>query len=381
MHSNKYGEILMFKTEMEYFQSEFDKNIILYGAETQYRNLHLDTEKLFQSIKEQKDVGSTTVCEGVSIGKASQHSLPVIIFERILFTGEHIELLSKLFSIEDNRHNEYLISAIYFIDCKFRYPVIQQLPTYTSICFKGCIFKKDIVFLDDVIGRLCFVECHFRARLSFENIKIKSMLHIQDSWFEQDSLFNLNNTHIKGVCKFAIKNTQFYGKFEARKTKIDSVGKFTNVSFFNQLQIEDLILSKYCLFEHFSFANASSKDMIIAQSKFAQTLQQNGYEQIIPYIGLITEPQTKISDDTEEREYQDALQKGWLNPKQAARFLGKSVRTLQEKRKNDQMKITKESLPFIGEGKDILYPLDALKAYLEQDWNLLKELRKKHWKK
>ena len=45
------------------------------------------------------------------------------------------------------------------------------------------------------------------------------------------------------------------------------------------------------------------------------------------------------------------------------------------------MKITKESLPFIGEGEDILYPLDALKAYLEQDWNLLKELRKKHWKK
>ena len=45
------------------------------------------------------------------------------------------------------------------------------------------------------------------------------------------------------------------------------------------------------------------------------------------------------------------------------------------------MKITKESLPFKGEGRDIIYPLDALKAYLEQDWNLLKELRKKHWKK
>ncbi len=70
-----------------------------------------------------------------------------------------------------------------------------------------------------------------------------------------------------------------------------------------------------------------------------------------------------------------------MNPKQAARFLGKSVRTLQEKRKNDQMQITKESLPFKGIGRDIVYPLDALKAYLEQDWNLLKELRKKHWKK
>jgi hypothetical protein len=79
--------------------------------------------------------------------------------------------------------------------------------------------------------------------------------------------------------------------------------------------------------------------------------------------------------------YQDALQTGWLKPEYAARFLGRSIRTLQEKRKKDKYQITRDSIPFIGEGKDILYPLEALKAYLAQDWNLLKELRKKHWNK
>ena len=156
-----------------------------------------------------------------------------------------------------------------------------------------------------------------------------------------------------------------------------------------------------CVFKNFSFSHASSKDMILAQSVFAKTLQENrytqvidslglttvktlednGYTQVIDSLGVTTTNSSNSLDSNSMEKYEMALKSGWLKPEYAARFLGKSVRTLQEKRKKDKEHITRESLPFIGEGKDIIYPLDALQAYLEKDWNTLKELRKKYWNK
>lgn len=359
----------MFKAKRNIFHSELDKQIVRYRVGTQHRALHLDTSTLFQALEQQKEGGSITVCEGVIVGKQC------IIFDQLVFTGEHIDLLSRLFSCA--------LGDIYFIDCEFRNTFIQQYNILPDLFFRRCTFWKSFLFLKGrIAGKLCFLKCYFKGKLIFENTRLSSIFNIQDSWFEANSLFCVNKTMIDGYCKFCIKNTQFHGKFEVRKTEIHSEAKFENISFFNQFQIEELDLrNNGCVFKNFSFAHASSKDMVLAQSAFAKTLKENRYAQVITSLGLMTASSSNSSDDKEEREYQDALQKGWLNPKQAARFLGKSVRTLQEKRKNDQMQITKESLPFKGIGRDIVYPLDALKAHLEQDWNLLKELRKKHWKK
>ncbi len=58
--------------------------------------------------------------------------------------------------------------------------------------------------------------------------------------------------------------------------------------------------------------------------------------------------------------------------------MGKSVNYLAKKRAKDKEQITREALPFIGKGKDIQYPVDALLAFKAKDWVKLKELRKKY---
>ncbi len=58
--------------------------------------------------------------------------------------------------------------------------------------------------------------------------------------------------------------------------------------------------------------------------------------------------------------------------------MGKSVNYLAKKRAKDKEQITREALPFIGKGKSIQYPVDALNAFKANDWTKLKELRKKY---
>ena len=44
----------------------------------------------------------------------------------------------------------------------------------------------------------------------------------------------------------------------------------------------------------------------------------------------------------------------------------------------DKKKITRTTIPYRGDGKNIQYPVDALLAFKAQDWNKLRELRKKY---
>jgi len=62
----------------------------------------------------------------------------------------------------------------------------------------------------------------------------------------------------------------------------------------------------------------------------------------------------------------------------AARYLGMKKITLQKKRTADRKKTTRDTIPFIENGRDIRYPVEALEAYKANDWNKLKELRKKY---
>ena len=54
---------------------------------------------------------------------------------------------------------------------------------------------------------------------------------------------------------------------------------------------------------------------------------------------------------------------------------------LAKKRMADKQRMTRESIPYVGQGKSISYPKDALDAYNLQDWDLLKKLREKYAQK
>ncbi|MBQ6854376.1 MAG: helix-turn-helix domain-containing protein [Alphaproteobacteria bacterium] len=373
----------MYETQVSYFKSEYDKNIVLYGKQTIYEPLPISEDKLLNEIKWQTGLTSRQICFGVRTALnynplQKDSTRPVIIFERISFSIEQCDLIRKLLTQKIDYEDRQVNVDVFFINCHFSTPIVITEPVETDVCFRGCKFSRDCVFKCDISGHLIFTDCKFRDRLDFEDASISQMFFIEGCFFDKNSLFNLSNAKLKSRAKCIIKNTQFAGRFEAQGAEISSFSVFSNISFFNVFNFNQTKFNGHCIFDNIAFAHPTSQAIVEAQKIWAKALEKSGCEKEIANLGLNI---AQNIDDTEEREYQDALQKGWLNPKQAARFLGKSVRTLQEKRKNDQMQITKESLPFKGVGRDIVYPLDALKAYLEQDWNLLKELRKKHWKK
>ena len=277
-----------------------------------------------------------------------------------------------------------LIRSVYFKNCCFNFDINPFFAGHLDILFQDCRFEKCFGLCGTSVKSMGFYRCNFfnKINLLVGAPKIPYNLTLLECFFEKGSCCSINTLAGKTDNRLTlyIENTFFNGELSILNNSEKEFDiTMRNVSFGCPFQIGDLYLSKSSIFENLIFSSIPSIQMDKSRKDLYNAMKSAGLEEKAKELGIL--PEKIGGNDTEEREYQDALQKGWLNPKQAARFLGKSVRTLQEKRKNDQIQITKESLPFIGEGKDILYPLDALKAYLEQDWNLLKELRKKHWKK
>ena len=150
-----------------------------------------------------------------------------------------------------------------------------------------------------------------------------------------------------------------------------------NVSFGNQFKVKDINLSKSSIFENLTFSSIPSIQMDNARKDLYNAMKDAGLEERANELGIMPEIKNKklTSDD---REYHNALETGFLKSEYAAYFLNKSPSYLSKKRIKDKKQITRDSIPFVGEGKDILYPLDALQAYQAKDWNTLKELRKKY---
>ena len=367
----------MYENEVSYFKSVYDKDICLYGKQTIYEPLEITETQLYDCLMTARPLPSKQICFGLRIAGGYQGW--ILIFERLSFSIKNISLLKKLFANnKQSVHKRLSIEGIFFIDCQFITPLIIEEPISIDLCFRNCLFRKELSLKSKISKDIIFNKCNFKERFDLENTSISNMFYIEESIFGKNSIVNLNKAYIETSSKFVIRDTLFLGRFEARNANLLGLVKLTGISFFNILDMKGISFNKQCIFENIAFAHPGTQQILDTQKELVKALEKSGCEKEIANLGLNI---GQNIDDTEEREYQDALQKGWLNPKQAARFLGKSVRTLQEKRKNDQIQITKESLPFKGIGRDIVYPLDALKAYLEQDWNLLKELRKKHWNK
>ena len=78
--------------------------------------------------------------------------------------------------------------------------------------------------------------------------------------------------------------------------------------------------------------------------------------------------------------YKIAYKTGYLNTEEAAYLLNKTAYYLIKKRTKDIENPSRYSIPFIIQDKVVKYPVDALLAYKNKDWNKLKELRHKYKK-
>ena len=72
----------MFGEDINYFRSEYDKNILIYGRETIYEPLDISYEELSYHLRQQKQIGLpvNSVCFGVKIGLKISVGV-ILIFE------------------------------------------------------------------------------------------------------------------------------------------------------------------------------------------------------------------------------------------------------------------------------------------------------------
>lgn len=370
----------MYETQVSYFKSEYDKNIVLYGKQTIYEPLTISEEKLLNEIKWQTGLTSRQICFGVRTALnynplQKDSTRPVVIFERISFSIEQCDLIRKLLTQKIDYEDKKVNVDVFFINCHFLTPVVITEPVETDVCFRGCKFSRDCVFKCDISGHLIFTDCKFRDRLDFEDASISQMFFIEGCFFDKNSLFNLNHAKLKSTAKCTIKNTQFVGRFEAEGANISSFSVFSNISFFNVFNFNQTKFNGHCIFDNIAFAHSTSQAIVEAQKIWAKALEKSGCEKEISNLGFNIHT---VKDEKGLKDYEIALKSGLMNSKQAAYFLGKSVNYLAKKRAKDKEQITREALPFIGKGKDIQYPVDALLAFKAKDWVKLKELRKKY---
>ena len=109
-----------------------------------------------------------------------------------------------------------------------------------------------------------------------------------------------------------------------------------------------------------------------------EVMKSAGLEEQAKVQGIWDVDETKETNDFDYAAYKVPYETGYLKSEYAAYLLEKSVSYLGQKRKKDKERTTRDSIPFIGEGKNIKYPVDALLAYKAKDWDNLKELRQKY---
>ena len=237
------------------------------------------------------------------------------------------------FETNDSR----FLRMVKFENCKFLRGIYLIRNRYkTALYFDGCIFCKD----GEVKIEECTFEKYYPGHLSIRNCTFH--------------------------CSVSFRGCNICGDFDIHDT-----------AFFNSFDFSDVTFNS----ENISFSNVifnQGKNLEKSKRVLVKTLKNNKQTQIIKSLGLASELRDLINEKFDYDAYQIAYNSGFLKPEYAAYFLGKSKVYLQKKRTQDKQKITRDSLPFKIDGRDVQYPVEALLAFKAKDWDTLKNLRKKY---
>ncbi len=278
--------------------------------------------------------------------------------------------------------NDKLIRSVYFKNCYFNIEICPFFAGQVDLLFQDCRFEKCFGICGFFLKSMGFYRCSFLNKTNFllGSVNYLYNLTLLECFFEKGSSCSIDAfpRDTGNSLAIYIENTLFNGELiisNKSEKKFDITMK--NVSFGNQFKVKDINLSKSSIFENLTFSSIPSIQMDNARKDLYNAMKDAGLEERANELGIMPEIKNKklTSDD---REYHNALETGFLKSEYAAYFLNKSPSYLSKKRIKDKKQITRDSIPFVGEGKDILYPLDALQASQAKDWNTLKELRKKY---
>ena len=288
----------------------------------------------------------------------------VLVFEDIEFkTLKDANLIRDLFLLNP----ENCIRAVCFVRCHFNSPEISFSVNPLRMYFKECIFEKQVSFRN-TDNRIEFDTCLF-----YGNIKT---FGLEDLWIHHSTFELGSSLLIKDNQLFTFEDVIIKGKLEIEAEEIEL--KWNNVSFFEPFELKSVKLNPLSEIQNIAFVCVKSSKMDKSRKDLYEVMKSAGLEEQAKAQGIYAVEETKETNDFDYDAYKVAYETGYLKSEYAAYLLEKSVSYLGQKRKKDKERTTRDSIPFIGEGKNIKYPVDALLAYKAKDWDKLKELRQKY---
>ena len=291
----------------------------------------------------------------------------------------------------------------------------RTLKGYEYVGFKKCLFNSPILInnKDNVDCKVFFDDCIFNSVYHVETGKDRLLNYFNNCIIYGNFIFGKSklNSHLPCNIEFynsvfmphasleisditesypkqrfiQIDNTVFNGHLKMANISKEADIRFImrNFAINSPFVIENCYFNKESLIDNLSFAKSNTQTMKDSINNLTRWLQISGLNKTAFDDGLLKDETTKemiTEADKDINAYKIACESGFLKPKYAAFYLSMSKDNLAKKRMADKQRVTRETIPYIGEGKSILYPLDALKAYKIKDWDTLKKLREKYSK-
>ena len=313
--------------------------------------------------------------------KGIRYSKKIFIMDGYEFkTEKDKKFLRNVLSVENTK----LIRSVYFKNCYFNFNFNPYMAGPIDILFQDCRFEKCFGLCGTSIKSMGFYRCSFlnKINLLLGAPKIPYNLTLLECFFEKGSCCSINTMAGKtdNIPTLYIENTFFNGELSILNNSQKEFNiTMKNVSFGSPFQIkDDLHLSNSSIFENLIFSSIPSIQMDKSRKDLYDVMKKAGLEKRAKDLGIYAVDETKETTDFDYDAYKVAYETGYLKSEYAAYLLEKSVSYLGQKRKKDRETPSRDSIPFIGEGKNIKYPVEALLAYKAKDWEKLKELRQKY---
>ena len=302
-----------------------------------------------------------------------------IVFRKrgILFQNVSFDRVRDISQIQNMLKDEspYQNLEVYFYNCAFSSNITHiDGNNWGYLVFKECLFPADCIISGSTKGNYVFDNCIFTKRFCVDMNDIYR-LYVTNCTVDTDGTMEIKYFP-KGDSRLIIADCRFYGNFELNNPQELQIELNRDV-FFKPLVIKRGRFEYRSKFSDLCFPTNSSPQMEKSKQQLYDALVNSNLKEMAEDLNLLANAKPK-KPAFDYAAYQAEYDTGWLQSKNAAYLLGRKDTYLSKKRMADKKKITRTTIPYRGDGKNIQYPVDALLAFKAQDWNKLKELRKKY---
>lgn len=308
---------------------------------------------------------------------SDSYARSVVIFENIDFGRKEQEFFWDILCF----HGAFNpMEGVLFKDCRFSANyVCPHKAIRARVNFEHCLFEKEFSPPENICHRMLFESCIVNGIFDFRKTLFHRTFLIRNCIFNENSKLLFDNSEIKvndlgKRYHFSIMNTMFNGDISFRRASFLGCSlRLENLSFLKQFDFEETAFGRETIIRNIGFINDPTPERTREKEIFKNILLQHGYKSTVASLGLETKEDKRVP-----LRFYEGMSSGWMPPKIAADYVGKSISWLAKKRRADREMRTQTSIPFVGHRKTIFYPKSALYAFRVQDWNKLAECRKEY---